>query len=122
MKKETWGWVAGGTIFAIIASVWFWQLPTIIKYTAGKGDNGLSGIAATIGGAKKDISGDLEKAQEKIKASMKEIDGAVKADTTNAAIIEDVKQKINNRNDVKAASVNNPVGELNPANPAATTR
>lgn len=122
MKKETWSWVAGGLLFAMIVGVWFWQLPTIIKSTAGNGDNGLSGITAVIGGAKKDISADLEKAQEKLKTSMQGIEEAVKEETIEPNVVAEMKQKINNRNEVKAATLVNPDPVLKTAEPAPVTR
>jgi hypothetical protein len=103
MKKETWSWVMAGTLFAAIAGVWFWQLPNIIKHTAGEGDNGLSGIFSTLDETKDAVAGDLQKVQVKLDANMKSVGEAVPTQKAQAAVIDDMKERIENGNEAEDA-------------------
>jgi len=104
MNNKTWAWAVGGAIFIMIAGVWLWQLPNIIKHTAKGEDEGLTGIISLFGGAKAPIGSDLAQTQTQLDANLKKMEQAIKAQEVRAATIQDLKNKLDNKNNVQAAA------------------
>jgi hypothetical protein len=106
MKNHVWGWIIGSAIFAMVAGIWVWQLPNIIK-RAGRGDDsGLSKIMSAVNGTKNTVSPDLQKVQKQMDANLQKIGRTITAQAAQAAVVDDLKKKISsNNNEVKAATV-----------------
>jgi hypothetical protein len=94
MKNQTWAWVMGAIIFVMIAGIWVWQLPNIIKHASRGKDNGLAGIMSVFGEAKNSANDGLVKAQAQLDSNLKKVGQTIATQEVQAAAIQNLKNKI----------------------------
>lgn len=111
MKNEIRAWVVGGALFALIAGIWVWQLPNIIRHANGGRDIGLGGIVASMSGTGREIAPSLTKVRDQLDAGIKNMDQAVGASAAASApnVVGKLKQNVmeeNAKSKIKAALTN----------------
>jgi len=105
MKKHVWAWTIGGALFIMIVGLWVWQLPGAIKRIGGLHDQGVGAILSVFGSTKNSLSPELIKARAQFDSNLKAVNKAISTQTVKAAVIEDLKNKIENKGNVPAPSM-----------------
>jgi hypothetical protein len=105
MKNKYLPWVVGTTLFAGIAGVWVWQLPTALERARdGKEDSGLQMIMSAFGQNRDSVGKSMQELNATLDANLKGVADAIEAEQQKAETIAELKARIEQDAKDKAAA------------------